>query len=159
MRAHRDRQCSEVQGSRVVDIPVVLNYSDDLGTIVFAQELSGVVSDIAETLDNQLHSRQVVLSINAIGTDVVQISANGVFYASSRRLGSSRNPALGKRLPCDACAGIDCINLPVRLNLSAIQAISRSPVPTSGAGTFNVGEIRRRFDNSWVKRRVFRFSS
>ena len=44
-------------------------------------------------------------------------------------------------------------------NSSAIHAISRSPVPTSGAGTFWDGCIKSLLANSWVNRLVILSSS
>ena len=42
----------------------------------------------------------------------------------------------------------------IRRYWSTIQAISRSPVPMSGAGTFWLGLIRSRLQSSKAKRRV-----
>ena len=84
---------------------------------------------------------------------VAEELAERVLHAAAGRLDTAAMPPALSGLPVTQAEALMSVVF-IRRYWSTIQAISRSPVPMSGAGTFWLGLIRSRLQSSKAKRRV-----
>ena len=144
----------DVQPGIINDRAATLNNSRDQDAIFLGQEFGSVEAHITQPLHYNSFAIQTAFQTGAL--HIIRMPKKFTqpkLHPAPRGFSTSMNAAVLHRLASHAAETIDILRVQLPIFI-AIQAISRPPVPISGAGTFRPGLTRLRLFNSCVKRRV-----